>query len=95
VYDVDADVRQIEKEAAKIKANYALKRAQATQRLTQAQEVLLQVTKRKELAGMSFQALQEQIHPAVVPMSEPLEQPLLDQPAKKRKKKGKRQISVK
>lgn len=94
IYEIDAEMRQIEKEVAKFKANYALKRAQATQRLTQAQEVLLQVTQRKELAEMSFQALQQQIQTAIGPQPESLELPQAIQPTKKRKKQGKRLMSA-
>jgi hypothetical protein len=97
LYDISTEVRKIEKEAVKSRSNYALKRANATQRLTQAQDVLSQVTQRKELALMSFQGLQEQIRTETHP-KEVLELPLqaeLIPPKKLRKRKEKRVISAK
>lgn len=90
-------MRKIEKEAVKSRSNYALKRANATQHLTQAQEVLSQVYQRKELALMSFQALQEQIRTEIHPKAEselPIEEELIP-PKKLRKRKEKRVISAK
>ena len=87
-------MRKIEKEAVKSRANYALKRANATQRLTQAQEVLSQVTQRKELASMSFKALQEQIRTETHTEPELPVQTELISPIKLRKRKGKPVISA-
>lgn len=96
MYDLSIEVRKMEKEAVKSKANYALKRGNATQRLTQAEEVLLQVNKRKELALMSLKGLQEQIRTITHPVIE-AELPVIELiPQKKlRKMKEKRGISAK
>ena len=61
ISDLDSEIRKLSKELQRLKTNFSLKRSQMTVKLSQMQEILEEVRKRRDMAGMSLRSMQEGI----------------------------------